>query len=81
MADDISLFPVAGWQIGPVPSHDIIALKLHFLSHSLQKTEEAQESQIFAMTPAQGRELIERIQAAIDVLESSDAQGTGVERR
>ncbi|GAA0693796.1 hypothetical protein [Vreelandella titanicae] len=80
MADDISLFPVAGWQIGPVPSYDLIALKLHFLSHPLQKSEEAQESQMFAMTPAQGRELIERIQAAIDVLESSDAQGTGVER-
>jgi|TARA_R110001583_G_scaffold72563_1_gene202986 hypothetical protein len=35
---------------------------------------------MFAMTPDQGRELIERIQAAIDVQESSDAQETGVER-
>tara|TARA_R110001592_G_scaffold304056_1_gene576422 strand:+ start:326 stop:436 length:111 start_codon:yes stop_codon:yes gene_type:complete len=35
---------------------------------------------MFAMTAAQGRELIKKIQVAIDVLESSDAQGTGVER-
>ncbi|WP_185856306.1 bssS family protein [Vreelandella populi] len=80
MANNISLFPVSGWQIGPVPLHDIIALKLHFLSHPLQKNEEAQESQMFAMTPAQGRELIDRIQAAIEVLENSDAQGSGLER-
>lgn len=80
MANEISLFPVAGWQIGPVPTHDIIALKFQFLSHALQKNEEAQESQMFAMTPAQGRELIERIQAAIDVLEKSDSQGSAFPR-
>lgn len=79
MPDEIALFPVAGWQSGPVPAHGLIALKFQYLSTPMQRIEEAQTTQMFAMTADQTRQLIEDLQRQLDRLESDGSLGAGVD--
>ncbi|CAI1071060.1 MULTISPECIES: bssS family protein [Serratia] len=72
--DDIPVFPVAGWQAGPFPGYNAIALKFQFLSSELQKLDEVQESQFFAMTPEMVRELISDLTRHVETLEKSGVQ-------
>ncbi|QDQ87716.1 hypothetical protein FMZ60_09015 [Alcaligenaceae bacterium SJ-26] len=74
---DIPLFPVAGWAIGPIPSYGIATIKFDFLTHPLQKVEEANEGRHYALTPAQLRELIQKMQSTLDVLENTVEQAPG----
>jgi hypothetical protein len=71
---DISLFPVAGWSVGPIPKYGIATIQFNFLTHPLQKPEEANEGRHYALTPDQLRELIQKMQSALDLLESSVAE-------
>jgi len=72
---DIPLFPVAGWTVGPIPRLGIATIKFDFLTNSLQSPAQANEGRHYALTPAQLRELMQRMQSALDVLESSGEQG------
>lgn len=78
MTEDIPLFPIAGWQLGPIHQYGLVALTFDFLSHPMQKIEESQQSQMFALTADQARELIQRLQSALDQLDSGEGQGHGV---
>ncbi|MFC3336923.1 hypothetical protein [Paracandidimonas soli] len=71
---DISLFPVAGWAVGPIPKLGLATIKFDFLTHPLQKPEEANEGRYYALTPAQLRELIQKMQSALERLENSPEQ-------
>jgi hypothetical protein len=71
MSENIPLFPVTEWKIGPIPSMQIIAFRPSFLSHSMQPISEAQPSRFYALTPAQARDLISEMQKALHVLEST----------
>ncbi|HDL6960501.1 TPA: bssS family protein [Yersinia enterocolitica] len=72
--DDIPVFPVTGWQAGPLPGHDMLILKFQFLSSPMQKLDEAQESQFYAMQPAMVRNLISDLTRHLEALEKYGVQ-------
>ncbi|QEM81724.1 MULTISPECIES: hypothetical protein [Halomonas] len=75
MAQDISLHPVAGWQLGTSHSHGLVALKFDYSSHPPQNSEEGMATQMFALKSEQARELAKKLLEAADRLESTDGEG------
>jgi Lon protease-like protein len=71
MSDEIPLFPVTEWLIGPVLPLNLVIFRPRFLSHSMQSMEEAQPSRHYALTPQQARDLIGDIQKALEKLDNS----------
>jgi biofilm regulator BssS len=71
--DNIPLFPVAGWAIGPVPTHGIVTLKLDFLTSPMQPPEEATPGRYYALLPEQAIELANKILEAAHRLETIGA--------
>lgn len=69
--DDIPVFPVSGWQVGPLPGYDALVLKLQYLSSPMQQLEEAQETQFFAITPEMAEALISDLQKHIQTVRNS----------
>ena len=63
--DDIKIFPVANWRVGPIPSMGIITICPSFLTHSMQGPEEANPGRYYALTPIQARDLIADLQKAL----------------
>ncbi len=49
--DDIPVFPVSGWQAGPLPGYDALILKFQYLTSPMQPLESAQETQFFCTYP------------------------------
>lgn len=71
MSEQIPLFPVAAWTVGPVPKLGYAVIKFDFLTNALQSPAQANPGRHYALQPAQVRELIERLQSALQVLEST----------
>ena len=69
--DELVLFPVAGWDVGTIPSLDAIFVRLPFLSHPLQKMDEADPGRRYVFQTKQLRELISALQKALQKLETS----------
>lgn len=69
--NDVALFPVAGWEIGPIPSLGLVMIQPHFLTHPMQRPEEANAGRRYALTPLQARELSDALQRALAKLESA----------
>ncbi|ECJ2444980.1 bssS family protein [Salmonella enterica subsp. enterica serovar Hermannswerder] len=69
--DDIPVFPVSGWQAGPLPGYSALALKFQFLSSPMQPMETAQETQFFALTPEMTEALISDLRRHIETLKKS----------
>lgn len=74
MADNIPLFPVAGWAIGPIPAHNAVVVKFDFLTNLMQSPEEANEGRHYLLTPQQATELAQKILEAVHRLETIGAQ-------
>lgn len=74
--DETPIFPVAPLTVGPIPRLDIIVIRPDFLTHMTQTPEEAQQGRTYALTPKQGQELIQQIQRALHVLETSGSKGS-----
>ncbi|EFH7974188.1 bssS family protein [Escherichia coli] len=72
--DDIPVFPVTGWQAGPLPGYDALVLKFQFLSSPMQSMESAQETQFFAITPEMAESLISDLQKHVLNLKNSGIQ-------
>lgn len=72
--NDIPVFPIAGWQAGPLPGYDALVLKLQFLSSPMQSIEAPQETQFFAITPLQVENLISDLQRHLVELKKSGIQ-------
>lgn len=69
--DDIPVFPVSGWQAGPLPGYDALILKFQYLTSPMQPLESAQETQFFALTPEMAESLVADLQRHIQNLKSS----------
>lgn len=69
MADNILLFPVAGWEISSIPSYDAVAVKLDFLASPMQSDPTPGRSYLLGLQ--QARELAQRIVAICDKAEKS----------
>jgi hypothetical protein len=62
--DQIPIFPVAAWTINAVESLGVLLVRLDFLSHSMQKLEEAQIGRNYALT-------LKQVEALRNVLDRS----------
>ena len=72
--DDIPLFPVASWQLGPVPSLGIVTFRPNFLTNLSQRPDEANEGRYYALTPVQVQGLIQDLSAALEKLQKAEFQ-------
>lgn len=57
--DDIPLLPVAGWEVAPISAYQAVMLRLAFLSHPMQRPDEAQQTPHFVLNAQQALELSE----------------------
>lgn len=74
MDEDLSLFPVVGWKIGAIPSHDAVMFSLQYITTLTQAPEDAETSHHFVMTAEEAQEFIEIISRSIEELKKSDLQ-------
>lgn len=75
--EQIPVFPIARYDIGPLPAHQMIAFRPHYLSHLSQRPDEAVPSRYYALTAAQALAMIEDLQKAVQTLASSGSSGQG----
>jgi hypothetical protein len=68
------VFPVSAWHIGPVLRMEMVIVRFAFLSHALQKPEEADPGRNYALTLAQTRMLVKELERSIQQLEKSGPQ-------
>ena len=68
---NLPLFPVSGWEIGPVPRLGLLIVRFEFLSHSLQKLTEADPGRRYALQPEQARKLITALQDSLRQLDNT----------
>ena len=61
MNEEISLAPLAGWQVAPITAYGAVMLRLDFLTHATQRPEEAQTTPNLVLTVAQALELSEAL--------------------
>jgi hypothetical protein len=59
--EETPLAPVAGWQIAPISAHQLVMLRLDYLTHATQRTDEAHQTPHLALTAAQAQELSEAL--------------------
>lgn len=72
--EQIPLFPVAAWSIGPVPSLGLITIKFDFLTNLIQDANKPNQGRHYALTSSQAQELIQKIQSALHVIETAEYQ-------
>ena len=70
---DEPVFPIAGWTIVPVSAHGVILFRPSFLTHPMQRPEEANRGRIYALNMAQARQLVSEIDKLFRYLESIGA--------
>ena len=66
-----SIYPVANWDIGPIPQHELIVFRPHYISKPDQSVNDAELSRYYALTLTQAKELQLALQGAILDLESN----------
>ena len=74
MPDDIITYPVTGWEIRTVPEYGAILVKLAFLSHSMQKMEEADPGRNYILTLKQVAELRDALDIALHKMQIAGVQ-------
>jgi biofilm regulator BssS len=72
--EEIPVFPVSAWEIGPVPSLGMVLIRFGFLSHQLQKPNESQWDRRYALSPEITRKLIAELGNVLDRLEKLGPQ-------
>ncbi|MEX9896606.1 bssS family protein [Providencia rettgeri] len=72
--DDIPVFPISGYQIGPLKGYDALVMKLQYLSSPMQSLDQAQETNFFALSPTVVRGIISDLQKHLETLEKSEIQ-------
>jgi biofilm regulator BssS len=61
----IPTFPVTAWEVGPVPSYDIVLIRFRYIASPMQKLEEAQWDRRYVLSPAKVRDLIGELEKAL----------------
>lgn len=74
MSDEIPLFPVTEWTVGPIPRFGAVTVRLGFITGPMQPLGDANPGRHYVLTAAQATELAEKI------LESVRQLGTSVEQ-
>lgn len=55
------LAPVAGWQIGPITAYQGVMLRLDYMTHAMQRADEAHQTPHLLLNAAQALELSEAL--------------------
>jgi len=76
--EEIPLNPIAGWQVGPISAHRAVMLRLDFLTHPMQRPDEAHQTPQLVLTAPQAQELAEALQRAAGRATSGGPEGAGV---
>lgn len=74
MTDEITLFPVTGWEVAPIQAYGAIFIRPAFLTHQLQRLEEADPGRRYLLTATQAKELRDAIDRTLQRLESAEPQ-------
>ncbi|MDR0480587.1 MAG: hypothetical protein LBG66_01730 [Gallionellaceae bacterium] len=75
--EEVALFPVATITAGPIPEIDAVIIRFDFLTHGMQRPDEAQAGRNYALSPVQARYLVEKISSALTTLDNAASQGDG----
>jgi len=80
MAEDggIPLFPVVGFEVRFMPSNGWIFIRLPFISHAMQRPEEADPGRRYAFSPRQARQLADGILEELAKMESGKTPPGGM---
>ncbi|AZY52217.1 bssS family protein [Bordetella avium] len=70
--NEIPLFPVAAWEVGPLPTIGLAAIKFDFLTNPSQPLQEANPGRHYVLTPIELRALIRKLEETLHVLETSE---------
>ena len=68
--EDESIYPVANWDMGPIPQHELIVFRPHFISSPEQSINDAETSRYYALTLSQAKELAASLHKSIEELEA-----------
>lgn len=71
--NDVLVFPITGWHIGPLSEHGAILMQFDFITSPLQPTEESLETNLFCLTPAMAHALIAQLSESIKQLAAEQA--------
>lgn len=78
MENELVLFPVTGWEIAAIPAHGLLFIRPAFLTHPLQKPDEADPGRRYLLTTDQARQMRDAIDRILHQLESGGPQGSRV---
>ncbi|MDM9595335.1 hypothetical protein QU617_18775 [Pseudomonas guariconensis] len=70
MSEELSVSPVAGWEVQTVPAYDSLLIKLSFISTPFQRIDEAQSTPLLGLTTDQAKELIDLLQRGVAKVEA-----------
>lgn len=76
--DELTLFPVTGWEVAPIPAYGAIFIRPAFLTHPLQKMEESDPGRRYLLTVEQAQDLRDAIDRTLQRLKNGEPQGTGL---
>lgn len=76
-ADQINIFPVAGYTFRSVKSQQLILMQLSFLAHSMQEIDEAVPGRNYALTIPVAEDLRDALDRAIQTMKRSDTPESG----
>lgn len=68
MQSEIPIFPVAEYEVGPVPSYGVVLVRFAFLASPLQRLDEAARGRHYALTMPQALALRDELTSAIEKL-------------
>ncbi|WP_369788510.1 bssS family protein [Rouxiella sp. WC2420] len=68
---DVSVFPVTGWRVGPLLGHDVILMQFHFITSTLHPLDESQDGILYGITPDMARALIIQLEGSIESFRTS----------
>ena len=74
--DNIPLFPVADWRIGPVLEHDVIVFRPDYLTGPLQAPESPNPGRNYVLSRGQAQQLIQDLQRALEKFDQRQSGGS-----
>ncbi len=72
--DDIPVFPITSWDIGPLPGYNAVAMRFHFITSPMDNIDSAQTTNYMVVTPEMAKSLISDLQKHIATAERSGYQ-------
>ena len=78
--DEVAVFPITGWNIGPLPEQGAILMQFDFITSTLHSVDESLETNLFCMTPEMTRALIDQLSESLKLLETMPENTTVIHK-